>query len=396
MPPGNADATSRGRAWLALALVPGIGPMQARRLAERAGGPELACALSGPALRAAGLDAALTGALPAAREAADHECDRLAQLGASLRAWDEPGYPERLRAIADPPLVLAVRGRLAADEPAVAIVGARRASAYGRRVAEELGRGLASVGLTVVSGLAQGIDAAAHRGALAAGGRTVAVLATGVDGVYPRWHAGLARDVVASGALVSEFPCGTAPLPHHFPRRNRVISGLALGTVVVEAAPRSGSLITARYALEQSREVFAVPGQVGVALHAGTNQLIQQGATLVGRVEDILDVIAPQLRAAFATAPRPIPDRSRPSRPVCWRRSRRATRTSTRSSAAPSWRRVRRSRPCWRSSCAAWWSSRPACASGRGRPDMAKNLVIVESPAKAKTIKKYLGTRLPR
>jgi len=293
---------------LALALVPGIGPMQARRLAERAGGPEVTCALSGPALRAAGMDAASIGALPAAREAADRECERLGRLGASLRAWDEPGYPERLRAIADPPLVLAIRGRLAADEPAVAIVGARRASAYGRRVAEELGRGLASVGLTVVSGLAQGIDAAAHRGALAAGGRTVAVLATGIDDVYPRWHAGLASDVAASGALVSEFPCGTAPLPHHFPRRNRVISGLALGTVVVEAAPRSGSLITARYALEQSREVFAVPGQVGVALHAGTNQLIQQGATLVGRVEDILDVIAPQLRAAYATAPRPIMD----------------------------------------------------------------------------------------
>jgi DNA processing protein len=275
--------------------------MQARRLAERAGGPEAARALSVRELTALGLAPEVAAGWPEAGVAAVRECDRLAGLGASLRAWDEPGYPARLRLIADPPLVLAIRGRIeAVDQPSVAIVGARRASGYGRRIADELARGLASVGLTVVSGLAQGIDAAAHRGALAAGGLTVAVLATGVDGVYPRWHGALARDVAAAGALVSEFPCGTAPLPHRFPRRNRVISGLALGTLVVEAAARSGSLITARYALEQGREVLAVPGPVGVALHVGANQLIQQGAALVGRVEDVLDVVAPQLRAAFA------------------------------------------------------------------------------------------------
>jgi DNA processing protein len=293
----EVEATSRARAWLALALVPGLGPAQARRLAERAGGPEAARAL--PAA-ATGLD---VGAWLGASARVDHELSQLATLGASLCAWDEPGYPVPLRAIADPPLVLAVLGTLPTDTGAVAIVGARRASGYGRRVAEELARGLAAVGLTVSSGLATGIDAAAHAGALAAGGRTVAVLATGLDRVYPPWHAELSRRVAASGALVTEFACGTPPLPHHFPRRNRLISGLALGTVVVEAAPRSGSLITARYALEQGREVFAVPGPVGASLHEGPNRLIQEGAKLVRNVDDILDEIAPQLRARAIATP---------------------------------------------------------------------------------------------
>jgi DNA processing protein len=297
----EVEATSRARAWLALALVPGLGPTQARRLVERAGSPEAARALSPVELASAGVDGA---GWAEAGARADRELTQLALLGASLRACDEAGYPAALRAIADPPLVLGIRGRLDDHAGAVAIVGARHASGYGRRVAEELARGLAAVGITVVSGLATGIDAAAHRGALAAGGRTIAVLATGLDRVYPPWHAELSRQVAAGGALVTEFPCGTAPLPHHFPRRNRLISGLALGTVVVEAAQRSGSLITARYALEQGREVFAVPGPVGVALHAGTNRLIQEGAKLVRGVEDVLDEIAPQLRGrAMASRP---------------------------------------------------------------------------------------------
>jgi DNA processing protein len=297
-----AEVTSRTRAWLTLALVPGLGPAQARRLADRHGSPEAACALSPGALREAGVAAEAVAGWSQARTGAVRELDRLAGLGASLLAWDEPTYPARLRAIADPPLVLAVRGLLDAEAPAVAVVGARRASAYGRRVAEELAHGLAAVGITVVSGLATGIDAAAHRGALTARGQTVAVLATGVDGVYPPWHAGLAREVAASGALVSEFAYGTPPLPHHFPRRNRVISGLAIGTVVVEATPGSGSLITARCALEQGREVFAIPGPVGVALHEGTHRLIREGATLVRGVEDVLDEIAPALRQRLAAA----------------------------------------------------------------------------------------------
>jgi DNA processing protein len=182
------------------------------------------------------------------------------------------------------------------------MVGSRAATGYGGHVAGEMAADLGERGWAVVSGGAYGIDAAAHRGALAAGGHTVAVLATGVDGVYPPWHAGLAREVAASGALVSEFACGTPPLPHHFPRRNRVISGLAVGTVVVEATPGSGSLITARCALEQGREVFAVPGPVGVALHEGTHRLIRDGATLVRGVEDVLDEIAPALRERLDAA----------------------------------------------------------------------------------------------
>jgi len=297
-----ADAMTRARAWLTLALVPELGPVRPRRLVERFGSPEAVCALSRSALAGAGVVAAALDGWSRAGELAARELGRLARLGASLRVWDDPGYPARLRAIADPPLAIAVRGTLEADELAVAVVGARRASAYGRRVAEELAHGLAAAGLTVVSGLATGIDAAAHRGALAARGRTVAVLATGVDGVYPPWHAGLAREVAGSGALVSEFTCGTPPLPHHFPLRNRLISGLTLGTVVVEAAPGSGSLITARYALEQGREVFAVPGPVGVALHDGTHQLIRAGATLVRGPEDVIDEIAPALRSRLAAA----------------------------------------------------------------------------------------------
>jgi DNA processing protein len=305
MRPREVEATARARAWLSLTLVPGLGPGRARRLAEHAGGPEAACALGHRALASAGIEPAIVAAWSAAPRRAARELVRLAELGATLRTWDDPAYPASLRTIAEPPLVLAVAGTLPADEPAVAIVGARRASGYGRRVAEELASGLASVGLAVVSGLATGIDAAAHRAALAAGGRTVGVLATGLDRVYPPWHAGLARQVAAHGAMMTEFPCGTPPLPFHFPRRNRLISGLALGTVVVEATPDSGSLITARCALEQGREVFAVPGPIGASLHEGTNRLIQQGAKLVRNVEDVLDEIAPQLRARLA-AVRPL------------------------------------------------------------------------------------------
>jgi DNA processing protein len=226
----------------------------------------------------------------------------VAAAGARLLAWDDPAYPERLRQIADPPPALAIRGELAADALAVAVVGARMASEYGRRMAAELARGLAQAGIVVVSGLAAGIDAAAHRAALAAGGRTVAVLGTGIDRVYPSWHAGLAAEIAEQGALVSEFRCGAPPLAHHFPRRNRLISGLSLGTVVVEAAAQSGSLITARCALEQGREVFAVPGPADAPQHRGPHRLIQQGAKLITTVEDILVELAPALVARVEAA----------------------------------------------------------------------------------------------
>lgn len=216
-------------------------------------------------------------------------CQQLPERVEALRP-DDPRYPAALRTIADPPQMLYVRGALRdEDRSAVAVVGSRRASAYGAAVAEWLGRELARAGVTVVSGLARGIDGAAHRGALQAGGRTVAVLGCGPDVVYPPEHRRLMAQLIESGAAISEYPPGTPPLKHHFPRRNRLISGLSLGVVVVEGREDSGALITADCALEQGREVFAVPGPVLVPTSALPNRLLQQGAKLVTTVEDILE-----------------------------------------------------------------------------------------------------------
>lgn len=205
-------------------------------------------------------------------------------------------YPERLAEIPVPPIAVDVAGAGDLDAPAVAIVGARRATPYGISVSEQLGAGLAEAGFTVVSGLARGVDAAAHRAALDAGGSTVAILGSAHDRLYPPEHHGLARQCAASGAVASEFSPGTRPLPHHFPRRNRIIAGLALGTVVVEAAERSGSLATARHAVECGREVFAVPGPVHSETSAGCHALIRQGAVLAASVRDILEELGPLAR----------------------------------------------------------------------------------------------------
>jgi len=199
----------------------------------------------------------------------------------------DPGYPALLRAIHDPPARLYVRGSIPPG-PTVAIVGSRRATGYGRRVAHAIARDLASLGVIIVSGLARGIDAAAHRGALAAGGTTVAVMATGLDRIYPSEHEELAADIARTGALMTEAVPGTAPQPGRFPVRNRIISGLSLGVVIVEAAERSGALITARMALEQGREVFAVPGSIENPLTHGSHRLIQDGAKLVHTVDDVI------------------------------------------------------------------------------------------------------------
>ncbi|MFN8544643.1 MAG: DNA-processing protein DprA [Candidatus Binatia bacterium] len=289
-------------AWLALALLRGVAPGRALALSRELGGAAAVLRAAPTTLSAHGLRASAIAEVAGARARAESELLAIARAGARLVAWDAPDYPERLRGIADPPLALVVQGSLVADEPAVAVVGARRASVYGTRLAGELATGLAHAGIAVVSGLAAGIDAAAHRAALAAGGRTVAVLGTGIDVVYPSWHRELAAQVARGGALVSEFACGTPGLQLHFPRRNRIISGMTLGTIVVEAAERSGSLITARLALEQGREVFAVPGPVGPALHRGPHRLVQQGAKLVTCVEDVLDEIAPALVKRVAVA----------------------------------------------------------------------------------------------
>jgi DNA processing protein len=228
----------------------------------------------------------------------------LARPGHHLLALADPAYPAQLREISDPPPLLFVIGdpaRLAT--PQVAVIGSRNPSLGGREQAESLARGLAAAGVTVTSGLALGIDGAAHRGALVGGGYTVAVAGTGPDRIYPAHHHDLAREIVARGAVVTEFPTGTPPRPEHFPRRNRIISGLSLGVVVVEAALRSGSRITARHAADQGREVFAVPGSVRNPLARGCHALLRDGAKLVETVEDILE----ELDSGFLRAPAPAP-----------------------------------------------------------------------------------------
>jgi DNA processing protein len=211
-----------------------------------------------------------------------------------LVCLDEPRYPVALRFTQDAPPLLYVKGALSRnDVEAVAIVGSRAASTHGLATAHSLASGLGSLGVTVVSGLALGVDGAAHRGALAGGGRTIAVLGSGVDRIYPLRHRELAAEIADRGALVSEFPMGTPPQARHFPRRNRIVSGLSLGVVVVEANERSGSLITARLALEQGREVLAVPGEVGLDRTRGTHRLIRQGARLVESSADVLEDVLP-------------------------------------------------------------------------------------------------------
>jgi DNA processing protein len=228
----------------------------------------------------------------------DAQLARLERAGGRLVTWDDAGYPELLRQIHDPPLYLYVLGELTApDAYAVAVVGSRDASPYARHMTTLLSEGLASRGITVVSGLARGVDAVAHDAALRAGGRSVAVLGSGIDVVYPSEHHRLHMRIARTGAVVSEYPMGAQPDAENFPARNRIISGLALGTVVVEATERSGSLITAQCAAEQGREVFAVPGPVG-ARTRGTHQLLRQGAALAETADDVVREIAPHLRAA--------------------------------------------------------------------------------------------------
>ena len=245
---------------------------------------------------AAAIDPGLasSGRLARARAAARVALETAHAGGITAVPWSDTRYPTVLAAIADPPPVLWIRGDLAAlRASAVAIVGSRARSAYARDVGRELGSGLAQRGVTVVSGLARGVDSAAHRGALAVDGRTVGVLGSGVDIMYPPEHSGLARDLMRRGALVSELPPGTTPRPAYFPQRNRLISGLSRAVVVVEASARSGSLITARLALEQGREVMAVPGNVLSGRNRGAHALLKDGAKVVEDVADILEEIGP-------------------------------------------------------------------------------------------------------
>ncbi|MFQ5877921.1 MAG: DNA-processing protein DprA [Acidobacteriota bacterium] len=244
---------------------------------------------------------------PGWREAGRSELDRARRHGAALLTLEDPRYPALLRASADPPPALYVRGDLApADLLAIAVVGSRRCTPFGEETASRIAGDLARRGFTVVSGLARGIDAAGHRGALRAGGRTIAVLGSGVDRIYPVEHRALAAAIAASGALLSEFPIGTPPLKHHFPQRNRVIAWLSWSTVVVEGARDSGSLITAGLAADEGRLVHAVPGPAGAIWSEGTNALLREGALLCRGAEDIAEDLAPQLsEAARLLAPSP-------------------------------------------------------------------------------------------
>ncbi len=235
-------------------------------------------------------DSGMTAAL--ARNEAVAALERARAKSIDAIPWLSARYPVRVAGVFDPPLVLWVRGSTEVlSEPSIAIVGSRSASAYGEEAAAGLAADLARRGIVIVSGLARGIDAAAHRGALAAGGRTIAVLGCGPDVVYPPEHAGLMDEVIRTGAAVSELPPGTRPLAFHFPRRNRIISALSLGVVVVEARQRSGALITADCALEQGREVMAVPGNVLSERHRGSHTLLKAGAALVETAEDVLQVV---------------------------------------------------------------------------------------------------------
>ncbi len=283
---------SARRYWLGFNVVQGIGPVRLRALQQHFGDLAEAWRADEAALREAGLDRRTLAHFLQARQSIDLDrlVDRLDALGACALTLDDPDYPPLLRELPDAPPVLYVKGTLAdADQWAVAFVGTRRATTYGRDAAQRLVTELVSAGITIVSGLALGIDAAAHQAALDAGGRTLAVMGCGIDQVYPPEHRALAARITQNGALLTEFPPGTPPDGRNFPVRNRTISGLSLAVVVVEAPDRSGALLTADCALDQGREVFAVPGNLTARTSSGTNRLIQQGAKLVTNGQDILD-----------------------------------------------------------------------------------------------------------
>ena len=309
--------------WLQLCRSTGVGPQTFFKLLRRFGSARRALEELPRLAREAGGEERWRRCR---REEAEAEYAAIAELGCTLLAQGEPGYPQRLAEIADPPPLLLVRGEVELlDRPALAVVGARNASANGRMFAHNLASQLADAGLLVVSGLARGIDTAAHEGAIAAGAPTLAVIASGVDVAYPSDNALLMERIAETGAIVSERPPGAVPQARHFPRRNRLISGISLGVVVVEAAPQSGSLITARLAAEQGREVMAVPGSPLDPRHRGTNQLLRDGATLVEAAADVLAALGPlapvpdrRTRPAGSTEPRAIrrtEERTRPAPP---------------------------------------------------------------------------------
>jgi DNA processing protein len=296
-------AETRKLQWLALALTPGIGAGRGRKLVEHLGGIDRLFRVSLTELEAAGLSgpAAQSLALGKSLELAADECDRLKEFGGALLVQGDDSYPKRLLEIYDPPLVLYLMGNPEViDKPGVAVVGTRHPTPYGVNMAERLACDLAARGLIIFSGMARGVDTAAHRGALSAHGKTVAVWGTGIDVPYPKENQKISEQILASGgAVVSEFRLGTFPAPQNFPIRNRIISGLAIGVLVIEAGEYSGTRVTARCALEQGRDVYAVPGNVTNKLAWGPNTLIKQGAALIATWEDVWEALPADSRLAL-------------------------------------------------------------------------------------------------
>ncbi|MDO9067033.1 MAG: DNA-processing protein DprA [Deltaproteobacteria bacterium] len=292
--------------WVGLKSIPGIGNVAFRRILEECDTPEAALTASPRSLSSIrGINAAIVEGICSGswRRFAEEECIRLEASGARLVTFTSSYYPKSLFEIPDPPPFLYVKGELRSGELSIAIVGSRRATSYGLMTTGKFSGALASHGFCIVSGMARGVDTAAHKGALLAGGRSIGVLGCGIDNIYPPENRKLFEEMAQKGCLLSEFSLGTLPLAENFPRRNRIISGLSRGVLVVEAAEKSGSLITAQYALEHGRDVFAVPGNVSFASSRGCNGLIKQGAKLVDCVEDILEEFPGQ---NHATADSPI------------------------------------------------------------------------------------------
>src|SRR5271167_1529144 len=294
--------------WLALTMTPGIAARLSARLLREFGSPEGVFRASLTGLESCNLPAPTAQAIFKKQFfwRAEKEVEALRGIGARLVHWKEPEYPQNLLQIYDPPVMLYVRGDATIlNSPALSIVGTRRPTVYGMQMAERMGRDLAARGLTIVSGLARGIDAIAHGGATAVGGRAIGVLGTGIDICYPKENKKLYEKVLERGAILSEFPLHTHPAPENFPIRNRIVAGMPLGVIVIEGAQYSGSLITARLAMEFGREVFGVPGNVTQPVSFAPNQLIKQGAKLVTNAEDVIEELPTPVRAALTLAEAP-------------------------------------------------------------------------------------------
>jgi DNA processing protein len=298
-------ASQQGTYWLALALTPGLGPTRIRKLVEHFGTAERVFNASLTELEATGMRAVSAQSIATGKslELAQLECGKTSEAGARIISLSDPEYPLRLKEIYDPPVILFVKGSVEVlAQPGIAMVGTRHPTPYGSGMAERLSTDLAARGLVIISGLARGIDTASHRGAVAAKGKTVAVLGTGIDVMYPKENTRLTEQIVAlGGALVSEFPVGTFAAPQNFPIRNRIISGMSAGVLVVEAAEYSGTRITSRCALEQNRDVYAVPGNVTNKNSWGPNTLIKQGAKLVATWEDVWEELPADVQAALSS-----------------------------------------------------------------------------------------------